>query len=216
MLKKVLATFVLMMAIPLASQAMTLTNAFLTSSTGSAVIGVNDTIQFEVTITLDTGFHIQAGSFTLAGDIGAALGSTLGSGWAGVSNLTTGWDWNYKDGGSGLVKFPTNSTITPLPAGNPAGPSRIVANSYGFFGTNLTANNQVRVIGTVTVTATNTGSFLGGAYMVPLGDFFGGTDGNLNAPIAGASFTVVPEPGTALLMLLGLGGLGLMGRKGRS
>ena len=32
------------------------------------------------------------------------------------------------------------------------------------------------------------------------------TDGNIQAPISGASFTVVPEPGTALQLLVGLGG----------
>ena len=217
MLKKALATFALMMAFPLASQAMTLTNAFVGSSTGNSVLAIGDTIQYEVTMNIDSGWHAVIGGMSLAGDINAALGSTLASGWAGAANPVTAWEWNLKEGTSNQVKYPTNGTMTTAAITNPAGPERVLANTYGFFGeVNKFGNGTDKVLGTVTITATQNGTFLGGAFMFPLGDFISGTTGDAFAPIAGASFTVIPEPGTALLMLLGLGGLGVMGRKGRN
>jgi hypothetical protein len=50
---------------------------------------------------------------------------------------------------------------------------------------------------------------LDGIFTNPLGEELAGST------VTTASFTVVPEPGTAVLMLLGLGGLGVMGRKNR-
>jgi hypothetical protein len=214
MFKKVLAAFALMMVLPLASQAITLTNAFVTSSTGSSTIAVGDTITYEVSLSLTDGNPYVIGTFSLTGDILGTLPSTKGSGWLGVENHVSNWQWNYKSGGSNQVKFATNGVITPAITVAPHGPERRLAQSYGIFGeTGTTGNGQTKVMGTVTITASTSGSYLGGAFMYPLVDSWNGSAGSEVAPIEGAAFTVIPEPGTALLMLLGLGGLGVMGRK---
>lgn len=217
MLKKVLAAFAFLMVAPLASQAITFTNSFLTSSTGTATIGVSETIQFEVSLTTVNGKTYQIGTWVLSGDWADADSIAGGqSPYPNVDNVVTGWTYNYKTG-SGDVKMATNGLITPTVVNFP--PPVKVSGQYGFglpLTTPVTGNGNTNVVGTVTITADAAGTYLGGGYVGPFegwGSVSTGADPDTNV---GAAFTVIPEPGTAVLMLLGLGGLGVMGRKGRS
>ena len=58
-MKKALAlsVFTLVMSLPLVSSAASVSNSFLSSTSGTASIAVSDTIQFEVTITTDAGVN---------------------------------------------------------------------------------------------------------------------------------------------------------------
>ena len=184
-----------------------LTNAFLTSTTGSSVISVGDTIQFEVSIGGDAGLDYQTALFTLVGDITGADNPTLLP-WEPYNNYVTGWAWNYK-AGLGVVKFNTNGTIVPSIPATPPGPTVRMARRFGFSGVSgVTSSGQTRMIGTVTITGDHPGSYLGGGFMLTgRGDWVSGTTGTFVAPYAGAAFTVVPEPSTVLLLSLGLVGL---------
>ena len=145
---------------------------------------------------------------TLSGDIDGAVGSSLGSGWAGVAQQVTNWEWNYKSGTNG-VKYPTEGLNTPASITNPAGPGRIVANPCGFFGSTFyLGNTSTRLLGAVTILATTPGEFLGGAFHYPGADGVAGTEGVTYSELNGAAYIVGPEPGTGLLLALGLVGVG--------
>ena len=85
-------------------------------------------------------------------------------------------------------------------------------------GENETSDGTTRILGTVTITGTNSGSYLGGGFMFPLGDFICGNNGGgssdcITAPLAGGAFTVIPEPSTGLFLALGLAGIGVARRR---
>jgi hypothetical protein len=209
---KLLAAFALMTAFPLASQAQTMSidNTFVASTTGNSTIAVGDTIQFEVSVTVEAEFNLLIGTMSLAGDITSTLDSNLASDWAGVENEVTGWEWNFVSPGE--VKYPSTGTMTPAFVVYPAGPGRKLASQYGFFpeGEGQTSDGSTRVLGWVTITATTPGDFLGGAFMYPLVDIFGGVDPpNIFSPINGASFTVVAAPAVPALSASQLALLGI-------
>ena len=213
-MKKALAlcAFALVMALPMVSSASSITNDFKTSSTGTnALNGIGDTIQFEVSIQLNLDQAYTTVLWTLSGDILTAETETLP--FPNTQNIVTNWEWNYF-AGTGRVKMGTNGRIfvqdfaASLPPGGP------VSAFYGFV-ENKTGDGVASLVGTVTIQVTALGEYQGGGYLQPGGGLFGTATVADNVVINGGAFTVVPEPGTALLMMLGLGGLGVMGRSNR-
>ncbi|HIM00807.1 MAG TPA: PEP-CTERM sorting domain-containing protein [Myxococcales bacterium] len=214
-MKKALAlgAFALVMALPLVSSATSIVSNFSSSSTGTSAIAIGDTIQFEIVLTVDGGVNVDTLFFQVGGDVTGALASSNPA-WAGTSHVASNWEWHYTD--AGKVNFDTNGTIVPFgPA--IAGPNGVlpVVGSYGFFGTNRTGKGVGSMVGTVTITADANGVYQGGGFIYPTLDGIFGSGGEIATTVTTAAFTVVPEPGTAVLMLLGLGGLGVMGRKNR-
>ena len=214
-MKKALAlgAFALVMALPLVSSAASIVSTFSSSSTGTSAIAVGDTIQFEINLTVDLNADVNTLFFGVTGDVAGALGSANPA-WAGTAHVASNWEWHYTN--AAKVKFDTNGTIAPAPPAisGPDGTLPVVG-SYGFFGVTKTGKGVGSMVGTVTITADANGVFAGGGFIYPGLDGIFGSGGEIATTVTTAAFTVVPEPGTAVLMLLGLGGLGVMGRKNR-
>jgi hypothetical protein len=214
-MKKALAlsAFALVMALPLVSSASSITSTFLTSTTGNANdLHVSDTIQFEVTITLDT--HTYDTVFwQVGGDLAGLAIDQGGNGpWPNTDHIVTNWEWAYNSGNK--VDMGTNGRFVPFPEQYPhPNPS---SGPYGFFAqAGKTGDGTPSLVGTVTIHATAVGNYVGGAFVDPIFDGFVNLGVADTPTVTGSAFTVVPEPGTAVLMLLGLGGLGVMGRRSR-
>jgi hypothetical protein len=207
-----LCAFALVMALPLVSSASTLTNNFLTSTTGNANdLSVGDTIQFEIVISLDA-LAFDTVTWQVTGDRVGAAGSTNPA-WVGVNNNVTNWEWHYEV--SNKVDMGTNGRLQPFPESGLV-PTARVTGSYGFYAQGgKTGDTTPTLVGTVTIQADAAGTYLGGAFQQATIDGFLIAGNDQGVTINGGQFTVVPEPGTAVLMLLGLGGLGVMGRKSR-
>ena len=209
----VLCAFTLAMALPLVSSASSITNDFAGSTTGNELIFVGDTIQFSVTIELNAAQLYTTVLWTLSGDIGVA--ETENSPFPNTKNLVTNWDWHYTPAGGSKVKMGTNGLVIPDVAA--LAPPNPVTALYGFV-ENKTGDGIPSLVGTVTITATAVGTYTGGGYLQPGGGLFGTGSVADNVTIYGGAFTVVgvvPEPGTVLLLALGLGGLGVMDRSSR-
>ena len=200
------------MAFPLVSSASSITNTFLSSTSGTAQIDIGDTIVFEVSITLNTAQKYTTVFFTLSGDQATASGESLP--FATTAHAVTGWAWHYtKNAGTGgtKVNFSTTSRQAPNTAAEgalpPPGP---VSGLFGFLA-DATGSGTTSMVGTVTIVADANGEYVGGAYLQPfVAAFEEGPGLPDTVTINGGDFTVgtvVPEPGTALLVALGLAGL---------
>lgn len=135
-----------------------------------------------------------------------------------VLPLVSAADRDWKINRSGQVNFATNrnlvpgdhSPLTTLPAPISVG--------CAWLGTR-TGNGVTSVVGTQTITANPPGVFQRGGFCLRavLGgvDSLFGSDAEDTVTSNTAAFPVVPEPGAALPMILGVGGLAVMGRKSR-
>jgi hypothetical protein len=219
-MKKALAlsAFALILTLPLASSAGTVFSNFLsTSSADGTLIDMigGDTIQIEIAVQFDVDVPIDTFLFSLSADIDEVLvvGPPGGPSWATVQGDVTAWAWNFKAGGFSDVKMSTNGRITPATFTNQGA----VQIGNGFIALpGLTGTGITNTIGTVTVTVGSSGgAFRAGGFEIPGTD--GMAAGGVGQPFSFTTvdYTVVPEPGTAILMVLGLGGLSVMGRKSR-
>jgi hypothetical protein len=206
-----IATFAYILTLPFVSSASSIVNQFLTSSTGTAYIDIGDTIQFEVTISLNSEQPYRVAVWTLSGDTENASSSSPNSDWVGVRHIVQNWDWHYTNGsgaGGNKVKMGTNGRILPFVASAP--PPNRVTGLYGFL-ENKTGNGIPAMVGTVTILADEYGYYRGGGYLQPGIGKFGSLTVSEVVTISGGQFTVnfdaIPEPSTALLLTLGMVGL---------
>ncbi len=196
------AALLLLLTLPSLGHAASITNTFKTSSSGTQTIGVSDTIQYEVTVFADAGVTFNSILWSLSGDAADAITSTAGSGWAGVDNWVIDWQWHYSPPGSPSVAIGliTPGFVLPPPSSLPDR----VSGPYGWTGAPTQGSGVPSLVGTVTLRADSFGTYQGGAFQNPGIDGFLGTGGSVGVSVSGGDFTVVPEPGTALLAGLGL------------
>ncbi|MCH7869737.1 MAG: hypothetical protein IH881_18735 [Myxococcales bacterium] len=217
-----LSAFALIMALPLVSSGSSITNTFLSSSSASGTASdlvAGNTIQFEVTLQLNDGQIYTTVLFTLSGDTlnpdvvdGSA---TLGNGWGSAVHNVTGWVWHYGNNDKVDLGMDGRESVVNGALGDN------VAGLFGAFGIETKAGDPrigdglASMVGTVTITINAIGTFKGGAYLHPTLGFFGNGTTEDIVTVSGGDYIVFPEPGTAVLMMLGLIGLGVNGRSHR-
>ncbi len=209
----IVLAFALRMALPLVSSAGSITSVFAGSTTGTTTIFVGNTISFDVYLTLDAGVTYNGMSFSVTGDEVGGLASNAGIGWAGVANQVTNWSWNFSTIVSTQVDF-TGVFGFASPLVNPSAPPTPGLIGQVALGAFSGLGNSV-LVGTVTIVADTAGTFGGGAIMhnqYDTGSWQTAAGADLVSFTTSSFSVLVPEPGTALLIVLGLAGLGVMGR----
>lgn len=186
------------------SAAATITNTFVGSSTGTATIGVSDTIQFEVTVTTNAGQQYDVILWTLTSDAAGCPACIPAGMNPPLVNEVVAWAWHYTPAGGSKVKMGTNGRISPGPVAIP--PPDSLVGPYGFAGQLQVGDGIPALVGTVTIHADTVGITRGGGYQFPGVDGFCGYGSCELATVTGGEFTVVPEPGTASLFACALAG----------
>ncbi len=198
------------------------TNSFLSSSTGRETLREGDTIQFEVTVTVDTGRNYDTILWSLTGDVQVARWWGCCADYPDPSNRVTDWAWHYTPTGGGLVDMGTTGRIAPAPR-VALPPPRLVVGAPGIPGVAGKSRDGVpSLVGTVTIEAGDfgwevqtTGSFRARAFQLSGVDAFCGSSGCEEVTVTGGEFTVVPEPGSLTLLLAGLTGMAASRRRTR-
>ncbi len=212
------AYVMLAMVSPQHAHAASIDSTFLTSSTGTNEIAIGDTIQFEVNLTLDLGVEYNTVLWRIAGDAyGMAANPIHDTSWPMVAHNVTNWSWHYSPAGGGRVDFGANQPIAPADyssvlVNRPPPVPTIVG--LGWFGAIRTGTGQPSLVGTVTITADESGTFQGGGLFVARVDGFCSA-GSCPDPVVnpgefvvlpsdpGPPTTAVPEPTAALLFAAG-------------
>ena len=159
----------LVTSLPGTSSASSIASTFKSSSNGTTTLAVSDTIQFEVSITLDAGQAFDTVFFSVTGDVVGAIGSSPASGWAGVQNIVTDWEWHYSAGNK--VDMGTNGVLVPFPP--PFSPPSPVVGPYGFGAQGgKTGDGIPSLVGTVTILVNNGGVYQTGGFLYPTVDAF--------------------------------------------
>ena len=190
-----------------AASANALTTVSHTNDTGGAVLDVGDTFNVDVSVAWDEQ-SVLTGIFTSAGWDPSIL-SLTGS--------TTAPFLLFGPGAQGFLGKVVDPSVFP---GDPAGTIRTAqfvaasgqSASLGFAGTVLISTLTFQVVGVPAGLTTDIDVVLNA------GDICLGAGGfecaGIDFATAGTSVSIIPEPGTALLMGLGLVGLGYAGRRG--
>lgn len=211
-----LLSFAILVAFATATQAATIHNTFLTSSTGTAGGLVEaDTIQFELTVTTTAGRNYDTIFWSLSGDRTWAQVKGLCADCFTPAHTVTRWDWHYAPVGGAKVDIGTNGRITPFAP--PLPPPSDIVGPFGMFGVSKTGDGIPALVGTVTIVigphrgggldgtgAPLAGIYEGGAIQYPGVDGFLGSGGADTVAVTGGTFTVVPEPSTGLMFAAGL------------
>ena len=141
--------------------------------------------------------------------------ANLGNGWLSTNHNVTGWTWHYgKNDKVDLGMDGRENVVTPALGDN-------VAGIFGAFGIEKSpsvpriGDGIASLVGTVTITTNAISQFKGGAYLHSTLGFFGNGTTEDIVTVSGGDYIVFPEPGTAVLMMLGLIGLGVNGRSHR-
>jgi hypothetical protein len=203
---RLVLTAVLSVLLPATSFASSVTSVFLSSSSGTSTIGLSDSIQFEVSITTEIGKAYNSISWSLTGDIDSAIAEEVS-----IDNMVVDWAWHYTPPGTPRVQLGTDlNVVVGLP---PIGIPDRVTGPYGYFGVVGIGTGVSSLVGTVTIHADAVGNFSAGGFMSPGVDGFLGTSGADTVLVSGASFTVVPEPSTIVLLAAGVAALARKSRR---
>lgn len=241
----VMAPFLFVMMTQSAAQAAAVfEHEFAGSSSGTTTITVGQTISFEAFITIDEFTEVGNVSVSFTGDIDTALATDIpcpgpqgAQCFSDTANRVT--DWMYADTSASRVssiglrrREGPRSELWLDSGGNPGvaignpvfqGFTALVGsvqNDSYYEGTGVRS-----LMGTVTITADRAGSFNAGVLVYPgVTGVYGHEGGVSEIPstvhpgtFGVVAFTVlpVPEPGTALLLSMGLVGVAMRSRAGR-
>jgi hypothetical protein len=196
----------LLLALASAQPARALTLSLLKVAPTPSIVGVTDSIFVEVFASgLTAGDAPSITAFDLDLGFDATRVSFVGLSWS-VLGLTTCTLDTYTPACDALVDVTSTSSVVTFAAASLLDPAVINANQPAS-GALATLEFLANAEGTAVF------SLLG---VDVAGTISGTTEGPLSASTQDLSVGIVPEPGTAMLVLLGLAGLGFLRRPARS